>query len=80
MCLLVCCCSPCVPVPLRSDCVLDPSPLTTLPLQTLQFGNPFMARRSYLPHELHWGEQFLPIIMRPEGSESNKHYGVDLTQ
>uniref|UniRef100_A0A1D2A1X4 Uncharacterized protein n=1 Tax=Auxenochlorella protothecoides TaxID=3075 RepID=A0A1D2A1X4_AUXPR len=46
---------------------------------TTEFGNPFMARRSYLPHELHWGEQFLPIIMRPEGSETNKHYGVDLT-
>lgn len=46
---------------------------------TTEFGNPFMARRSYLPHEIHWGEQFCPIIMKPDPGARDKRYGVDLT-
>lgn len=43
---------------------------------TTEFGNPFMARRSYLPGDLHWGYQFAPIITRPMGGETG--YGVQL--
>ena len=46
---------------------------------TTEFGNPFMARRSDLPHEIHWGEQFCPIIMKPDPGARDKRYGVDLT-
>ena len=26
---------------------------------TTEFGNPFMARQSYLPTEIHWGHKFV---------------------
>lgn len=31
-----------------------------------EMGNPFMARQSYLPSEIHWGHQFCPIIRKPK--------------
>jgi hypothetical protein len=37
-----------------------------------------MARRSYLPTELHWGHQFEQIVMKPGGEESN--YIIDLNK
>ncbi len=43
-----------------------------------QFGNPFMARRSYLPTEVHWGHRFAEIIMKPAGEESK--YIIDLNK
>ncbi|EFN59959.1 hypothetical protein CHLNCDRAFT_133057 [Chlorella variabilis] len=45
---------------------------------TTEFGNPFMARRSYLPTEVHWGHRFAEIIMKPEGEESR--YFIDLNK
>jgi len=32
---------------------------------TTEMGNPFMARRSYIPSEIYWGHQFKNIIKRP---------------
>ena len=31
-----------------------------------EMGNPFMARQSYLPTEIKWGHQFVPIIRKPK--------------
>lgn len=31
-----------------------------------EMGNPFMARQSYLPTEIHWGHKFSSIIRRPK--------------
>ncbi|KDD76315.1 inward potassium channel rectifier, partial [Helicosporidium sp. ATCC 50920] len=43
---------------------------------TTEFGNPFMARRSYVPSDLAWGHQFVDIICRPAAGET--HYTIDL--
>ena len=32
---------------------------------TTEFGNPFMARQSYLPTEIHWGHKFVSIMGPP---------------
>lgn len=45
---------------------------------TTEFGNPFMARQSYLASEIHWGYRFVPIIMHP--SPGDTHYTVDLAR
>ncbi len=44
---------------------------------TLQFGNPFMVRRSYLPTEIVWGHQFKQVIQKPWGGDTR--YAVNLT-
>ena len=45
---------------------------------TTEFGNPFMSRRSYLPHDVYWGYQFAPIIGRPLGEDTG--YTISLEQ
>lgn len=45
---------------------------------TTEFGNPFMARQSYLASEIHWGYRFVPIIMHPAPGDT--HYTVDLAR
>lgn len=42
---------------------------------TTEYGNPFMARQSYLPPEIHWGHQFAKIVV---SSPQDSHYSVDL--
>ena len=42
---------------------------------TTEMGNPFMARRSYLPDEIYWGHQFTNIIVNPDAHD---HYSVNL--
>jgi hypothetical protein len=37
-----------------------------------------MARRSYLPTELHWGHRFAEIIIKPTDEESR--YFIDLNK
>ena len=45
-------------------------------LPLMQMGNPFMARRSYIPQEIFWGFQFSNVVKQPvSGSE---YYTVDL--
>jgi Inward rectifier potassium channel C-terminal domain len=46
---------------------------------TTEMGNPFMARRSYIPEEIYWGHQFLNVVVRPEGTSSG-HFEVNLDQ
>lgn len=41
-----------------------------------EFGNPFMARRSFMPADIHWGRQFSDIIIKPDRGETQ--YAVDL--
>lgn len=41
-----------------------------------EFGNPFMARQSYLPDEVYWGYTFVNIVIKPEPGDSR--YKVDL--
>ena len=38
---------------------------------TTEFGNPFAARRSYLPHDILWGHQFKRMIKAPPAPGSN---------
>lgn len=45
---------------------------------TTEMGNPFMARQSYLPTEIHWGHSFVPIILPPELGKT--HYKVDISK
>ena len=37
---------------------------------TTEFGNPFMARQSYLMDEIMWGHQFTQIIHPPETDDT----------
>ncbi|KDD72162.1 inward potassium channel rectifier, partial [Helicosporidium sp. ATCC 50920] len=45
---------------------------------TTEFGNPFMARRSYLATEILWGEEFADILELPEafGAEYDRAKGL----
>lgn len=45
---------------------------------TTEMGNPFMARQSYLPTEIHWGHSFVPIIFPPPAGQT--HYIVDISK
>ncbi|KAK9916760.1 hypothetical protein WJX75_006642 [Coccomyxa subellipsoidea] len=45
---------------------------------TTEFGNPFMARQSYLPTEIHWGHKFVSIIGVPPPGQT--HYKVDISR
>ncbi|KAL4517172.1 hypothetical protein Ndes2437B_g06780 [Nannochloris sp. 'desiccata'] len=47
---------------------------------TTEMGNPFMARRSYIPEEIYWGHQFKNVVIRPEegASSSASFYEVNL--
>ncbi|KAK9856462.1 hypothetical protein WJX84_003016 [Apatococcus fuscideae] len=45
---------------------------------TTEFGNPFMARQSYLPSEVHWGHEFKRIIIPPKPNDTR--YMVDVAQ
>lgn len=45
---------------------------------TTEFGNPFMARQSYLPTEIHWGHKFVPILHKPPPGETR--YNVDISK
>lgn len=47
---------------------------------TTEFGNPFMARRSYLPTEIHWGHQFSQIVLKPEAGSDDTYYVIDLNK
>lgn len=38
---------------------------------TTEFGNPFAARRSYLPHDILWGHQFKRMIKAPPAFQQN---------
>lgn len=44
---------------------------------TTEFGNPFMARQSYLMDEVMWGHQFSQIIYKPE--EHKTRYRIDFS-
>ena len=46
---------------------------------TTEMGNPFMARRSYIPEEIYWGHQFKNVVVRPEDASSG-YYEVNLDQ
>lgn len=39
---------------------------------TTEFGNPFAARRSYLPHDILWGHQFKRMIKAPNPNNNKK--------
>lgn len=39
-----------------------------------------MARRSYLPAEVHWGHQFAQIVMKPAEGSEDTHYTIDLNR
>ncbi len=45
---------------------------------TTEFGNPFMARQSYLPTEIHWGHKFVSIISVPPPGQT--YYKVDISR
>jgi hypothetical protein len=45
---------------------------------TTEFGNPFMARQSYLPTEIHWGHKFVGIMGPPAPGQTR--YMVDITK
>ena len=45
---------------------------------TTEFGNPFMARQSYLPTEIHWGHKFVSILQKPPPGHT--HYAVDISK
>lgn len=45
-----------------------------------QFGNPFMARRSYLPTEMHWGHKFEEIIEKPPPGIDDARYIINLNK
>ncbi len=42
---------------------------------TTEYGNPFMARQSYLPSEIHWGHQFAKIV---HSTPNDSFYTVDI--
>ena len=44
---------------------------------TTEIGNPFMARRSYIPTEIYWGHQFKNIIQKPS-PDGDLFYEVNL--
>lgn len=46
---------------------------------TTEFGNPFMARRSFTPADIHWGRQFADIIAKP-ARHGDTQYSVDLNR
>jgi hypothetical protein len=41
-------------------------------------GNPFMARRSYIPDELYWGHEFQNIVKLPSPGSGRTEYSVQL--
>ena len=43
---------------------------------TTEFGNPFMARQSYLPTEIHWGHKFVPILAKPPPGQTRYHVDI----
>jgi len=47
---------------------------------TTEMGNPFMARKSYIPEEIYWGHKFKNVVFRPEEgtTTSSSFYEVDL--
>ena len=45
---------------------------------TTEMGNPFMARQSYLPSEVHWGYEFKRIIIPPKTNDTR--YTVDVEE
>lgn len=45
---------------------------------TTEFGNPFMARQSYLMDEIMWGHQFTQIIHPPETDDTK--YRIDFSR
>ena len=45
---------------------------------TTEFGNPFMARQSYLPTEIHWGHKFVSIMGPPPPGQTR--YRVDISR
>lgn len=45
---------------------------------TTEFGNPFMVRQSYLPHEIKWGHKFSQIKYQPEPGETR--YKIDFSK
>lgn len=45
---------------------------------TTEFGNPFMARQSYLMDEIMWGHQFAQIIYPPEPDATK--YRIDFSR
>jgi len=45
---------------------------------TTEFGNPFMARQSYLMDEIMWGHQFNQIIYHPEPEDTR--YRIDFSR
>ena len=45
---------------------------------TTEFGNPFMARQSYLMDEIMWGHQFNQIIYQPEPEDTR--YRIDFSR
>lgn len=45
---------------------------------TTEFGNPFMARQSYLMDEIMWGHQFAQIIHPPETDDTK--YRIDFSR
>jgi len=48
---------------------------------TTEFGNPFAARRSYLPHDILWGHQFKRMIKAPAPNQSkDTRYLVDVSK
>lgn len=44
---------------------------------TTEFGNPFMARQSYLMDEVMWGHQFSQIIYKPDVNKTR--YRIDFS-
>ncbi len=78
--------------PALTPCSLPSSPALALPPAlkalaaevivtfegTTEFGNPFMARRSYLPNDLYWGYQFMPIVCRPMGGDTGYTINLEL--
>jgi len=43
---------------------------------TTEFGNPFMARQSYLPTEIHWGHKFVSILQKPPPGQTRYHVDI----
>ena len=42
-----------------------------------EFGNDFMSRQSYLPHELRWGHHFKNMLSHPQPGSSQ--YQIDFS-
>ena len=45
---------------------------------TTEFGNPFMARRSFLPWDIVWGAKFARMISAPSPGATAPRYVVDI--